>query len=138
MGPRVTLVSAVDGISTLAFITVDFFNPLGSVFTVKYSAVPAVLSTTFLFSSSKLTARAEIESRTPVCDPVKELVAPLTICISGTKSPPWFVAFTVTLASALGLEELDPVIANLSNSHKSNPLAFFLNSSTLYILAAES
>ena len=87
MGPRVILVSAVDGSSIIAFLTVDFFNPLGSVLIVKYSAVPAVLSTTFIFSSSKLTARAEIESRTPVCDPVKELVAPLTICINGTKSP---------------------------------------------------
>ena len=71
----------------MAFCAVDRFKPSKLVFIVMYSEVPAVLSTILIFSSSKLTARAETESRTPVCDPVKELVAPLTICTNGTKSP---------------------------------------------------
>ena len=42
------------------------------------------------------------------------------------------------MASALTLAELDPVMANFSSNHKSNPVDFFLNSSTLKIFSAHN
>ena len=130
-------VSAVDGNSIIAFLTEDLFVPTWLVSMVKYWEVPAVLSTTLRFSTSKLTDRADTESLTPVCEPVKLLVAPLTICTKGTRSPFWLVALAITFISALISEELEPVIANLSRSHRSKPFDSFLNSSTLKIFSAQ-
>ena len=47
------------------------------------------------------------------------------------------MALTVTLDVASAFELLDPVMANLSNNHKSKPVDFFLNSSTLKIFSAQ-
>ena len=87
LGPRATLVSAVEGNSIMAFLALEPFVPSTFVLTVRYSEVPAVLSTTFLFSSSKLTAQADMDSTTPVCEPVKLLDKPLLIKSNGTISP---------------------------------------------------
>ena len=48
------------------------------------------------------------------------------------------MALTVALGLAFISAELEPVIPNLFKTHKSNPVDFFLNSSTLKIFSAHN